>query len=70
MQKLDDDIKIAALESLVPQELEQHLAMNRSRLPDYESVQLGRGAYIEARQSQGAHSPTKPPKNRGAAGGS
>ena len=35
---LDDDIKTAALETFVPSELEQHLAMNRARLITYEQV--------------------------------
>ena len=33
---MDDDIKTAALEVLVPGGLEQHLAMNRARLIRYE----------------------------------
>ena len=35
---LDEDIKTAALEALVPSELEQHLATNRTRLMTYEQV--------------------------------
>ena len=35
---LDEDIKTAALEALVPSELGQHLAMNRSRLITYGQV--------------------------------
>ena len=35
---MDHDIKTAALEALVPGELEQHLAMNRARLITYEQV--------------------------------
>ena len=38
VQRLDDDIKVSALESMVPQDLEQHLAMNRSRLTTYQQV--------------------------------
>ena len=49
---LDEDIKTAALEALVPSELEQHLAMNRGRLITYEQVRSEIQAYIEARRSQ------------------
>ena len=35
---LDEDIKTAALEALVPSELEQHRAMNRARLLTYDQV--------------------------------
>ena len=44
------DIKIAALNALVPSELEQHLALNCARLITYEQVRTQ--AYIGARQSQ------------------
>ena len=37
---LDDDIKTAALEALVPGALEQHLAMNRARLTHRRSPQI------------------------------
>ena len=43
---LDDDIKTAALEALVPGEVEEHLAMNRARLITYEQIR------IEARRSK------------------
>eukprot|EP00971_Amphidinium_carterae_P327631 6459087-Amphidinium_carterae.1 len=49
-QELDGDIKIAAIESLVPAELEQHLAMNRSRLKDYPAVRAEVDGYVEAKQ--------------------
>ena len=49
---LDDDIKTAALEALVPSELAQHPAMNRARLITYEQVRREIQAYIEARRSQ------------------
>ena len=49
---LDDDIKTAALEALVPGELEQHLAMNRARITTYDQVRAEIQAYIEARRSQ------------------
>ena len=42
----------AALEALVPSELEQHLAMNRARLITCEQVRSEIQAYIEARRSQ------------------
>ena len=49
---LDEDITTAALEALVPSELEQHLAMNRARLTMYEQIQSKIQANIEARRSQ------------------
>ena len=49
---LDEDIKRAAPEALVPSEFEQHLAMNRARLTKYEQVRSEIQAYIEARRSQ------------------
>ena len=49
---LDDDIKTAALEALVPSELEQHLAMNRAQLITYEQFRSEIQASMEARQSQ------------------
>ena len=46
---LCEDIRTAALEALVPSELEQHLAMNRARLITYEQVRSEIQAHIEAR---------------------
>ena len=43
---LDDNIKTAALEALVPNELEQYLAMNSARLIKYEQVRSEIQAYI------------------------
>ena len=36
--KLDDEIKLAGLESLVPQELEKHLILNSNRLRTFEDA--------------------------------
>ena len=49
---LDEDIKTAALEALVPSELNQHLAMNRARLITNEQVPSEIQAYTEARRRQ------------------
>ena len=49
---LDEDIKTAVDEALVPRELEQYLAMNRTRLITCEQVRSKIQAYIEARRSQ------------------
>ena len=49
---MDEDIKTAALEALLPSGLEQHLAMNRARLITYDQVRSGIQAFIEARRSQ------------------
>ena len=48
----DEDIKTAALEALVPNELDQHLAMNRARLIAYEKVRSEIQSLIAARRSQ------------------
>ena len=39
--KLDDEIKLAGLESLVPKELEKHLILNSNRLRTFEDARLG-----------------------------
>ena len=49
---LDDDIKTAAHEAVVPSELEQHLAMKCARQITYEQVRNEIQAYIEDRRSQ------------------
>ena len=38
---LDDEIKLAGLESLVPEELEKHLILNSNRLRTFEGARLG-----------------------------
>ena len=38
--KLDDEIKLAGLESLVPDELEKHLILNSNRLRTFEDARL------------------------------
>ena len=40
--KLDDEIKLVGLESLVPEELEKHLILNSNRLRTLEDARLGR----------------------------
>ena len=47
--KLDDAIKLAGLESLVPEELEKHLILNSSRLRTFEDVRLEVVTYVEAK---------------------
>ena len=47
---VNDDIKTAAFEALVPTELKQHLVMNRARLITYEQIRSEIQAYIEARR--------------------
>ena len=59
---LDEDIKTAALEALVPRLLEQHFAMNRAQLITYEHIRSEIQAHIEARRSQFAFK-TVAPKN-------
>ena len=49
VDKLDDDIKLAGLESLVPEELEKHLILNSSRLRTFEDARLKVATYVEAK---------------------
>ncbi|CAK0857642.1 unnamed protein product [Prorocentrum cordatum] len=51
---VDDDVKVAALETMVPEELELHLAMNKRRLDTSEKVVEEIRSFLEPRQSQGA----------------
>lgn len=48
-QPLSEDIKTAALESLVPDELEKHLQLNANRLSDYDAAREEVRMYVEAR---------------------
>ena len=49
--KLDDEIKLAGLESLVWEELENHLILNSNRLRTIEDVRLAVVTYVEAKFS-------------------
>ena len=40
MDKLDDEIKLAGLEALVPEELEKHLILNSNHLRTFEDARL------------------------------
>ncbi|CAK0843171.1 unnamed protein product [Prorocentrum cordatum] len=51
---LDDEIKMSALESLAPQDVEMHLALSRTRLQDYTSMREEVRGSLETRQAQGA----------------
>ena len=47
--KLDDEIKLAGLESLVPEELETHLILNSNRQRTFEDAPLEVVTYVEAK---------------------
>ena len=47
--KLDDEIKLAGLESLVPEELEKHLILNSNRLRTFEDVRVEVVTCVEAK---------------------
>ena len=47
--KLDDEIKLSGLESLVPEELEKHLILNSNRLRTFEDARLEVVTYVEAK---------------------
>ena len=46
MDKLDDEIKLAGLEALVPEELEKHLILNSNRLRTFEEARLVVVTYV------------------------
>ena len=48
-EKLDDEIKLAGLETLVPVELEKHLILNSSPLQTFEDARLENVTYVEAK---------------------
>ena len=47
--KWDDEIKLAGLESLVPEELEKNLILNSNRLRTFEDARLEVVTYVEAK---------------------
>ena len=47
--KLDDEIKLAGLESLVPEDFEKHLIFNSNRLRTFEDARLEVVTYVEAK---------------------
>ncbi|CAK0852608.1 unnamed protein product [Prorocentrum cordatum] len=52
--RLDDEIKMSALEGLAPQDVEMHLAQNRTRLQDYAAMREEVRSFLETRQTQRA----------------
>ena len=47
--KMDDEIKLASLESLAPEELEKHLILNSNRVRTFEDARLEVVTYVEAK---------------------
>ena len=47
--KKDDEIKLAGLQALVPEELEKHLILNSNRLRTFEDARLEIVTYVEAK---------------------
>ena len=47
--KLHGEIKLASLESLVPEELEKHLILNSNRLRTFEDARLEIVTYVEVK---------------------
>ena len=47
--KFDDEIKLAGLESLVPEELEKHLILDSNLLRTFEETRLEVVSYVEAK---------------------
>ena len=46
---IDDEIKLAGLQSLVPEELEKHLILNSNRLRTFKDARLEVVTYVEAK---------------------
>ncbi|CAK0855964.1 unnamed protein product [Prorocentrum cordatum] len=46
---MDDELKLAGFEALVPEELEKHLIMNANRLQTYDQARLEVVTYVEAK---------------------
>ena len=63
---LDDEIKLAGLESLVPEELEEHLILNSNRLRTFEDARLEVVTYVEA--GFGLRTRDSKPSDKGARG--
>ena len=47
--KMDDEIKLAGLEALVPEELEKHLILNSTRLRTFEDARSEIATHVEAK---------------------
>ena len=47
--KLNDEIKLAGLEALVPEEVEKHLILNSNRLRTFEDARLEVVTYVQAK---------------------
>ena len=47
--KMDDEIKLACLESLVPEDLEKHLILNSNRMRTFEDARLEIVTNVEAK---------------------
>ena len=46
---LDEDIRVAVLESICPAEVENHLQLNQARFSDYNGVRKELSTYLETR---------------------
>ena len=46
---LDEDIKVAILESICPVEVEKHIQLNQARFADYDEVRTELSTYLETR---------------------
>ena len=64
--KLKDEIKLAGLEALVPEELEKHLILNSNRLRTFEDARLEIETYVEAKF--GLRIPDSKPSDTGSRG--
>lgn len=62
---LSEDIRMASLEALLPEELERHIHMTRSRILSCEALREEVVAYAEARGSDAHHPPARRGQDRG-----
>ena len=63
--KLDDEIKLAGLESLVPEELEKHLILNSDRLRTFEDARLEVVTYTQIPWMLGRSTLSRQAKEKG-----
>ena len=62
---LSEDIRMASLEALLPEGLERHIHMSRSRILSYQALREEVVAYAESRGSDAHHPPARRGQDRG-----
>ena len=65
---MDDELKLAGLEALVPDDVEKHLMINANRLDTYDKARLEVVTYVEARTGTKMKAETLKPGGAGSSG--